>query len=415
MSDRGATDYSLETIERDIDAVVNVVTGGESPRTAGERVALVAAVTAGTSAIAYTARHPERVSHLVLWCSSARTLEGIGPQLETLLDLVERDWDLVTETAAHVLRGWSASETAHRLAGLLRAAASPGAVRSLARFARATDVTDLLPRIQAETLVLHRRGVTWLPVDRAYALASSIPDARLVLLEGASMAPWAGDMAAVTRVIDEFLGAETRGEAVVDSVGNAFRREGEYWTLFFDGRFCRLHDAKGLHHIAYLLQNAGEHVPAVELLTALEPGPLPGAERASLAQTEQTGRSDLGDAGPVLDAAARRTYRRRIAALREEHAEAERFADVARASAVRRELALIEHELASATGLGGRERRACSTAERARLTVTKRIKDVLARIRSHHPALGDHLDRTIRTGLLCAYLPDRDRSVSWAL
>jgi hypothetical protein len=47
--------------------------------------------------------------------------------------------------------------------------------------------------------------------------------------------------------------------------------------------------------------------------------------------------------------------------------------------------------------------------------VTKRIKGVLERINRRHPALGEHLTRTIRTGLLCAYLPQPDEPTNWAL
>jgi hypothetical protein len=47
--------------------------------------------------------------------------------------------------------------------------------------------------------------------------------------------------------------------------------------------------------------------------------------------------------------------------------------------------------------------------------VTKRIKGVLERIASRHPTLADHLARTIRTGLVCAYIPDPDRATHWSL
>ena len=63
-------------------------------------------------------------------------------------------------------------------------------------------------------------------------------------------------------------------------------------------------------------------------------------------------------------------------------------------------------ELTAAFGLGGRARRAGSPAERARTTVTARIRHVIRRIEVVHPALGRHLDRSIRTGTFCAYEPD---------
>ena len=64
----------------------------------------------------------------------------------------------------------------------------------------------LLSQVSSPTLVLHRREVPNPGVAAARGLAAGIPDARLVLLEGASLAPWVGDMEAVLQATDEFLG-----------------------------------------------------------------------------------------------------------------------------------------------------------------------------------------------------------------
>ena len=76
---------------------------------------------------------------------------------------------------------------------------------------------------------------------------------------------------------------------------------------------------------------------------------------------------------------------------------------------------MLTAQLAAAVGLGGRDRRAASSAERARLTVTKRIKDALGKIREEHPSLGQYLGAVIKTGYLCAYTPDPSRPVEWSL
>jgi DNA-binding CsgD family transcriptional regulator len=68
------------------------------------------------------------------------------------------------------------------------------------------DVTELLPRLEVPTLVLHRSDIPWLPVDIARGLASRIPDARLSILEGESTAPYLGDTEAAASAIDEFFG-----------------------------------------------------------------------------------------------------------------------------------------------------------------------------------------------------------------
>lgn len=406
LSDRTIGSYALDALERDLDAVIGRVASGP--------VVLFGKVNSGALAIAYAARHPERVSHLILWCATPRMAEGIGPHLEALVALAERDWELFVQAAAHLVRGWSATESASQTVTLIRAAISPEAVQPLLRDLLPIDVTAEMAAVRVPTLVLHRRGITWVPLDRAIDLAAGIPGARLVVLEGDSMALWSGDPSDLIHTIDEFLRPGVQEEparSVAPVPSEAFRYEGEYWTLAYSGRVCRLRDAKGLHHIAQLLRRPGEHVTAIDLLGALDgravsepPGARGGPTVAS-----------VGDAGPLLDARARTAYRRRLDDLRMVLEEAERLNDPGRASAARAEMEFIEDQLAAAIGLWGRDRRAASTAERARLTVTKRIKGVLERISFRHPPLGDYLGRTIKTGLLCAYVPESDRPTRWWL
>ena len=145
----------------------------------------------------------------------------------------------------------------------------------------------------------------------------------------------------------------------------------------------------------------------VRLLAALvaEPGrefhvlDLSGGSRVT------AGPVDRGDAGELLDEEARRQYRARVLELEEELEEAESWNDTARAERARQELEFIQQELSQALGLGGRERKVGSAAERARVNVQRRIRDAIRRIESHHPGLGKHLDRSIRTGTYCAYEP----------
>jgi non-specific serine/threonine protein kinase len=73
----------------------------------------------------------------------------------------------------------------------------------------------------------------------------------------------------------------------------------------------------------------------------------------------------------------------------------------------------IVHQLAAAVGLGGRDRRASSDAERARSAVTKRIKESIKKIAELLPLLGRHLAARIKTGYFCSYNPHPDRPVAW--
>ena len=75
----------------------------------------------------------------------------------------------------------------------------------------------------------------------------------------------------------------------------------------------------------------------------------------------------------------------------------------------------LVRELVRAVGLGGRDRRAGSRSERARASVTRAVRQAMARIREHNSPLAEHLDQAIRTGTYCAYLPDSRVPVVWHL
>jgi hypothetical protein len=123
--------------------------------------------------------------------------------------------------------------------------------------------------------------------------------------------------------------------------------------------------------------------------------------------------SGLGDADPLLDARAVQAYRRRLAETDDDIGEALAMGDDERAAQADAERELIIGELTRAVGLGGRDRRAASASERARASVTRAVRHAIARIGEHHPILATHLDRAIRTGTYCAYLPDSPANVEW--
>lgn len=189
-----------------------------------------------------------------------------------------------------------------------------------------------------------------------------------------------------------------------------FRREGDYWTIAWNGNVVRLKDAKGLRHIAHLLANPGREFLACEL--AWTEG-VPDERRRRVGDGDTPAR--LGDAGPVIDAKARDQYRRRIDDLQEELAEALGLNDTGRAERARAELESLRDHLSAAMGLAGRSRVAGSNAERARLMVTKAIKTAIAKIRAGDAALGRHLASSIKTGNRCAYDPGPGPAVAWEL
>ncbi len=198
LSEREVADFSLDAYALDLEAVAD--------RLGLESFALLGPIHSGPVAIAYAARHPDRVSHLILWHSWARTRDAASPQFGALARLRDTDWDVYSETVAHTLLGWSEGEPAHRYAALLRECIAQETMKAALGAIGAFDSTAILPQVKAPTLVLHRRQLSWLSVDVARGLASRIPDARLAVLEGESGAAFLGDTGAVLRAINQFTG-----------------------------------------------------------------------------------------------------------------------------------------------------------------------------------------------------------------
>ncbi len=190
---------------------------------------------------------------------------------------------------------------------------------------------------------------------------------------------------------------------------NVFRREGDYWTVIFDEHTVRVRDLKGMHYLARLLADPDREYHVLDLVAA---------ETGSGAQVDGGGavdvpRSALGDAGEILDARAKDAYRRRLAEIEDDIEQARAIGDAERAAQADAERDFLVRELARAFGLGGRERRAASASERARASVTRAVRQAITRIAEHHPQLGDHLSRSIRTGTYCAYRLDPRAPAGW--
>ncbi|MFI2350482.1 ATP-binding protein [Streptomyces sp. NPDC019443] len=178
-----------------------------------------------------------------------------------------------------------------------------------------------------------------------------------------------------------------------------FRRDGAVWALAFAGRAVHVPDAKGLRDLHTLLRHPGDDLPAVVLLD-------PAGGEAVVAAAR------FG-ADPVLDEEAKARYRRRLERLDVEIDRAGELGDDRRAAEFDRERSALLDELRTAAGLGGRTRRLGDEAERARKTVTARIRDTLRKLDALHPELAAHLRESVGTGSSCSYRPPR--GVEWRL
>ena len=179
---------------------------------------------------------------------------------------------------------------------------------------------------------------------------------------------------------------------------SVFRLEGDFWTVTYGGITSRLKDSRGMALLARLLAHPHRELHALDLAG------------------ESTGvHAMASDTGPLIDEEARARYKRRLEELEDEIAEAELMNDLSRREQASSEKAFLIDELKAATGLGGRARRSGSTSERSRVSTTRSIRSVLRRIAAANEALGEHLDRAIRTGTFNSYDPDPNATPAWEL
>ena len=237
-----------------------------------------------------------------------------------------------------------------------------------------------------------------------------VPDADRVLSRVRAELRAIADGVVADGVVADAAGAEAADRTAVVPQQRAepraeLRRTGALWSASFDGRTAHLPDLKGLADLAVLLAHPGREVAALDLVA----GDVTGAATARRDASDELTASP-GDLGEQLDTQARAAYAARIRELQEELDDADAAGDPERAARAQQELDTLTRHLAAAYGLHG-PRRTGDPAEKARTTVTARIRAALAKVTEVHPELGRHLRHSVRTGRFCVYRPDEP--VTW--
>jgi hypothetical protein len=169
-------------------------------------------------------------------------------------------------------------------------------------------------------------------------------------------------------------------------------REGQDWRVEAAGRSTVVRHGVGLLHLAVLIANPRQEIPALDLV-------------AGLAALDSAATRTAAAEQPVLDQDAIGAYRRRLAELSDQIA-ALAPGDASELAARRRaERDWLASELGGATRLGGQPRSFANEAERARISVGKAIRRVLDRVTEADAVIGAELRRTVRTGVRCSYWP----------
>lgn len=214
LSEGSGAELSLDTMVADLLTVVDAAKL--------ERFALWGATSASSvTAIAYAARHPERVSHLVLSGPVARGRLHRGEhekeQFLAFVKLVEHGWGdgnpafRQLQTTQMFPRATPAQ--LDELNELFRVSSTPRHAARMILATGAADVSPLLARIACPTLILHCRNARLMPVEEARLIAASVPGARFVSLDAENYMPIEGEPA-FAQMLDEmcaFLPRETPG------------------------------------------------------------------------------------------------------------------------------------------------------------------------------------------------------------
>jgi class 3 adenylate cyclase len=206
MSDRVPPD-ALPSLEERLDDLLAVLDAAGSTRPA-----LFSHSEGANMAVLFAATYPERTRALIaagifakrVW-SEDYPWAPTPEEREQEIEAIERDWggggvvEQIAPSVAHDKR------FAEQVRLYLLRSASPGAVAQLYRINTQIDTRSVLPLIQAPTLVMHRAGDRDANVEEGRWIASQIPGARFVELEGDDHLPWTGDADTVLDHVEEFL------------------------------------------------------------------------------------------------------------------------------------------------------------------------------------------------------------------
>ena len=201
LSSRNVGDYSLEAQVRDLHAIM------EHVQLRG--VTLFGSSQGGTISIAYTVQHPENVSRLVLFGAYHHIPTEVRDTLGAVLPLLRRDWSgLGTAPMIEMFVPGASPEVRDFFAHYQRQAANGEDAAAILEALAAYEVTPALSEIRVPTLILHRRDDRAVSVQQGREIASLIPDARFVPLEGQVHLPYWGDTEPLLRAMQDFLGQE---------------------------------------------------------------------------------------------------------------------------------------------------------------------------------------------------------------
>jgi len=190
------------------------------------RAALFGYSAGGMLCVMFAATYPQRATALVTFNAPVKYLSSPDFPWGWSQERFERSLSDVAESwadAAEIRNPSLLGDEQYRKWAMryLRLSASPGAARKLMQIAARGDVRPVLPRLTLPTLIMHRVDDPIIDVAQARYMASHIPNATLVELEGADHWPWIGDSTAPLDHVERFLTGDLGRRARRSPVGAA--------------------------------------------------------------------------------------------------------------------------------------------------------------------------------------------------
>ena len=219
LSDRNRTVFTLESELQDLETVVDHLKL--------DRIALFASSMGGPIAIAYAAKYPERVTHLILYDTYA-SRRDLSEEFKAAVVSLLRQPDNWTgrRTLASLCASQAQIDMLELVGALAKDITTPEVVANICDMAYKFDVTHLCPRIKTPTLVMHRKGDALIDFKQGLELASLIPNARFVPLEGDMHFPFLGDTESFLHNIFEFLGDPIKDDKATKAVSPTTKKSG---------------------------------------------------------------------------------------------------------------------------------------------------------------------------------------------
>jgi pimeloyl-ACP methyl ester carboxylesterase/DNA-binding CsgD family transcriptional regulator len=194
---------TIEAESRQLEAIIDAV-GGSAVVFASSCCCLAASQLA--------VRRPDAVERLVYFGGYASRNDIPDVTRRSLIEFVATNWKLGAQMLAGLFDPHASGDEIAAYTRMQRAAASAEAASIFLELDLGADLRDILPRVVVPALVLHRRGDRTVPIGRGRELASLLPNARFVPLNGDSHLPWRDDQRELLRALAGFLHGETAPE-----------------------------------------------------------------------------------------------------------------------------------------------------------------------------------------------------------